>query len=81
MKIEFGIGSSKYSLECEKVSVNERLAMILYYRSKAPIVIYTEPKEVIHPHEFLKSKPETHEGYDATQVRKVFKSIKDEGIE
>jgi hypothetical protein len=72
MKIQFGVMSSKYEMDCDDLD-SAKVAMILFIESNVPIAIYSpeELKTVFLPKDFL-TKP----GIGIPEkIRSAYKSI------
>jgi len=73
MKYKFGVMSSLYELESESLRT-AKLAMVLYLKTSAPIVIYGLMKEAFSPTDLLISESNKPAPEDLMQVTQ---SIKD----
>jgi hypothetical protein len=71
IKIEFGVMSSRYKLECDNL-INGKMAMVLFFQQNLPIAIYKPKDEAFSPKTFLESNPQVNN----ESVRKAYKSIK-----
>lgn len=73
MKIQFGVMSSLYEMECNDLD-SAKVAMVLFIETNVPIAIYS-PKEIqtaFIPKDFL-----TKEGIGIPdEIRSAYKSIK-----
>lgn len=71
MKIEFGVMSSRYEMECENIE-DAKMAMCLFIGQNIPIAIYKPEETAISPLTYFQSNPQVNKEI----VQKAFKSIK-----
>lgn len=67
MKYEFGVMSSRYSLESESIRT-AKLAMALFMRTPAPIVIYKPDKDGFMPSKILSEESSKQPPSDLKEV-------------
>jgi hypothetical protein len=67
MKIQFGIMSSRYEMECKDLE-SAKVAMCLFFKQNIPIAIYSPEETAFRPSDFLikeglGNKEEINKGY------------------
>ena len=83
---EFGIMTTKYSLEAPDDTI-AKLAMVAFYKTTAPIVIYAPIKETIWPDQFIMEYFNSHEdltdevGKSIREARDTIKNMMEQGGE
>lgn len=74
MKYEFGVMSSRYSLESETLRT-AKLVMSLFMRTPAPIAIYLPIEEVFRPTDVLNEELGKTPPEDLVKVRDSIKKL------